>query len=351
MRDHGLLASLISPENTSTFTRLPTESEEGKSRPQSGSGSVRKIKVEYDTLICDDNGYDEPKGLCDESENDIPDKKYAEYTIDLFHGFDVKLDTEKYRDFCENPLEAFDRYIANIYDAQIAAINKKLLAKMCGLMGDYPLEPGRQSCNDPRTLEVLNADLGANPLFMSLLKATYSKMNRSEMPIIVGEGKLDMYADAREFSSVNNGGIDGSKSRPMRYYRDQDLHQVNPFDDGRDWMLTYLPGTFMFGEWFENVGIYDSQTRDGARMIHAPNEKTTVTIRGIKWDFFRLISECGNYVILRFQKHFDVCPRIPSDAFGDCQPWNYALAYVLGCGNTSCETVNETLVPMPTIVT
>lgn len=332
----GTTDALRSAQNTSGFTQIPTASSEGKARPTGASN--RKIQLRYVATDCDEDGMDEI-GECNLGDSASPLYKTSDFTVGLRHSWGFDLSETDFRDICESKEQGYADFFMAKYAHAKAGLNKKLIAPIAALMGNYPLT-GVDSKLTPIEVPVVDANGVFNPTGLALVQATYLQMERSETPIIVGAGKLDFAAAARAYSALNNSGIDASKLA-LNYFRDAAVNAS--YGDGTDNILTWMPGAIQFLEWFDNVGDFDKSIMHTVNGREVVKESTTtiITPDGIKWDMYYSY-DCRTHKY-RFQKWFDVA-SIPSDAFGACQDYNYALRFKLACGTIDCNDVNAATV-------
>ncbi len=333
----GTTDALRSKQNTSGFTQIPTESSEGKARPTGDSN--RKVQLRYVATDCDEDGMDEV-AECNLGESSSPLYKTADITVTRRHSWGFDLSETDFRDICESQEKGYaDFFMAKYAHSGKAGLNKKLIAPLSGLMGNYPLS-GDNSFASPIDIPVVDTNGTFNPTGLALIQSIYQQMERSDSPILVGAGKMDFATYAKLYSATNDKGIDATKLA-LNYFRDA---QVNvSLNDGDDHLFTWAPGAIQMVEWFDNVGSFDKtewMDVNGKKVV----KKATTTIMtpdGIMWDMYYEY-DCREHKY-RFQKWFDVA-AIPSDAFGACQDYNYALHFNLVCGTIDCDDINAAVV-------
>lgn len=327
----GTADALKSAQNTSGFTQIPTDSSDGKARPTDSSN--RTIHLRYVPTDCDEDGMDEVSE-CNLGEASGPLYKTAPVTVNLRHTWGFELSKSQFRDIQESTDQGFADMVMAKYAHAKAGLNKKLIAPISGLMGKYPLT-GVNSATSPIEVPVVTAAGVYNPTGIALVQSTYMQMERGEIPIIVGAGKMDFAAAAKVYSATNNDGIDATKLA-ANYFRDAYVNKA--YADGTDNILTWMPGAIQMVEWWDNVGDFAISTTmtENGKQVYEKINTTFITPDGLKWDMYYSY-DCGVHKY-RFQKWFDVA-SIPSDAFGACQDYNYALRFKLKCGDISCSDI------------
>lgn len=340
-RDAGAVKALYSPQNGGTLTVI----EDGKEKPSASSS--RKVKVKYTTKECS-TGSSTLITKCNLNQTAKSDPfKFADIEITGVYNWGFKLNDSEIRKMCENRVEFYNTVIKLKLDAAIQGYNAAVLAQLLPKMGKYPLS-GVESLVTPTTIPVVTTAGVANPAGLALIKTIYQQMNQTEDPIIVGAGKLDMLVNSLGYSSIANNGINAAGLQLKNIFRDANVNATGAFaGTGTDNILTWLPGAVRPVEYFQNSGDFietGPEITVGGKKYFA-HEYGRIELGGVVWDFF-MKRDCDEWQFA-FQKEFEVVP-LPADAFADCQDYNYALAFKLGCGDITCDLINDaTVAPEP----
>lgn len=330
----GTLEALTSNENRAG-TMFLTEGD--GARPTSTSN--RKIQARYVPKTCLDTDLSWSECSYGSPQNGL--WKTADITINRQVSWGFDLTESEYRDMCE---DLNDGYVAQFnaqYADQKQRLNNLAIIDVVAAMGNYPVS-GNNSVTTPITVPVATPAGAFNPAGYGLIQTNYNQMNIMQSPIVVGAGKLDYAKNAAFYSGLTNLGLDGSKGT-IPYFRDPNVNS-NFFNDGDDHALTWVPGSIILAEWHEFVGIYEKTEYFNINGQQAVEKALTtiVTPDGMKWDML-YVYDCGTHKY-RFRKWIGVAP-LPSDAFGTCQDYNYALHYLLGCADLTCNDINSLVGP------
>jgi hypothetical protein len=329
----GTLDALISPTNRAG-TMFLTEGD--AARPTATSN--RKIQARYVAKTCEDTNLDWSE--CTYGEPGRGLWKTADITVDRNVGWGFDLSESEYRDMCEDLNDGYIAQFNAMYADAKVRLNNLAIIDVVAAMGTYP--NGVNSLTNPVTVPVSTPAGAFNPAGFGLIQTAYNQMNIMQAPIIVGAGKLDYARNAGAYSGLTNLGLDGSTA-VAPYFRDPYVN-TSFFNDGDDHALTWAPGSIIAAEWFEFTGIYEKTTEmiiNGQRAVEK-SMTTIVTPDGLKWDML-YIYDCGVHKY-RFRKWLGVAP-LPSDSFGTCQSYNYALHYLLGCADLTCNDINSLVGP------
>lgn len=337
-RDAGTIKALYSTTNGGTVSVI----QDGKEKPS--ATSTRKVKIKYTAKDCTTGGTT-PISKCNLDGVAANDPfKYSDIKISGIYNWGFKINDETLRKLCENRTEFYNTIIKNKLDAAIQGLNAEYLKQAILKMGKYPLT-GVESLVTPKQIPVITSAGVANPAGLALIKSIYQQMNRSEKPIIVGAGKLDVLANALGYSGLASNGINGAAAELSNYFRDANVNSTGQFEgDGTDNILTWIPGALRPVEFYQNAGDhfeYGSEISVGGKKYFS-YEYGRAELGGIVWDFF-MKRNCDEWQFA-FQKEFEVF-SLPSDAFGACQDYNYALAFQLACGDLTCELINDSVTP------
>lgn len=332
----GATDALKSAQNTNGFQQISDSLTNGTARPTDTSN--RTVHIRYVTSECDDSDLGEI-GECNLGDAATPLYNTAKVTVTRSFSWGFDLSETQFRDMCEGKDQQFADMVMSKYARKKAGFNKQIVALLTGLMGNYPLT-GDASIANPIEIPVVDTNGAFSPTGLALVQATYAQMERMDTPIIVGAGKLDFASYAKAYSAANNAGIDPQKLA-LNFFRDASVN--TSFGDGDDHIFTWAPGAVQLVEWFDNEGLYE---RTETHMVNGREEvkkaKTTfLTPDGLKWDMYYEF-DCGLHKY-RFQKWFDVA-GIPSDAFGACKDYNYALHFLLSCGAITCNDITAATV-------
>jgi len=338
-RDAGATKALYSKQNGGTLTVI----EDGKERPSATSS--RKAKVKYTTKECS-TGTNTRIDKCNINQAAKADPfKFADVEITGVYNWGFKLNDSEIRTMCENRVEFYNTVLSLKLDAAIQGYNAAVLAQLITKMGKYPLT-GVESLVTPTTIPVVTTAGAANPAGLALVKTIYQQMNQSQDPIIVGAGKIDYMINALGFSGLASNGINGAaaSNQLKNIFRDANVNNTGGFNGtGTDNILTWLPGAVRPVEYYQNSGDFietGPEINVGGKK-YFQYEYSRIELGGVVWDFF-MKRDCDVWQFA-FQKEFEVVP-LPADAFADCQPYNYALAFQLGCGDLTCELINAATV-------
>jgi len=336
-RDAGATKALYSKQNGGTLTVI----EDGKEKPSAASS--RKVKVKYTTKECS-TGSNVPITKCNLNQAAKNDPfKNADVEITGVYNWGFKLNDSEIRTMCENRVEFYNTVLRLKLDAAIQGYNAAVLGQLITKMGKYPLT-GVESLVTPTTIPVVTTAGVANPAGLALIKTIYQQMNQNEDPIIVGAGKLDMLANSLAYSSLANNGINAAATQLKNIFRDANVNSTGAFSGtGTDNILTWLPGAIRPVEYYQNSGdfIETGPKINVGGKDYFQYEYSRIELGGVVWDFF-MKRDCDVWQFA-FQKEFEVVP-LPSDAFADCQAYNYALAFQLGCGDLTCDLINAATV-------
>lgn len=337
-RSAGATKALYSPINGGALAVI----EDGKEKPSATSS--RKVKVKYTTKECT-TGSTTPITKCNLTATDAGNPfKFADVEITKTFNWKFKINDEQIRTMCENRVEFYNTVLRLRLDAAIQGFNNVVLAQLATLMGKYPIT-GDESLISPINIPVVTSNGVANPAGLSLLKTIYQQMNQNDDAIIVGAGKLDFFGNALAYSGLSSNGINAGGATINNLFRDANVNNVAPFaGKGTDNILTWLPGAIRPVEFYQNSGdfVEKGATISVGGRNYYEKEYGQVELGGLKWDYF-MERNCDEWVFA-FQKQFEIVP-LPADAFGDCQNYNYALAFQLGCGDVSCDLINSVTTP------
>jgi hypothetical protein len=333
----GTLEALGSAQNRSGTMYLT----EGDGPRPALSTSNRTIQARYVPKTCEATGVTWSE--CSYGDPQDPLWKTANITVNRSADFGFDLSEDDYRNMCESLDDGWVAFFNAKYADAKARLNNLAVIDTVAAMGRYP-KSGNNSVTSPITIPVATPAGAFNPAGFGLLRTMYNQMNVTQAPIIVGAGKLDYAANAGIYSGLTNLGLDGSKGQ-FPYFRDPSLNDVF-FNDGDDHALTWMPGSIILAEWFEYPpnSIYEKTMTMIVNGVEVPEKSmgTIVMPDGTKWDML-YVYDCGVHKY-RFRKWIGVAP-LPSDAFGSCQPYNYALHVLLGCADLTCETINTIVGP------
>lgn len=328
---NGTLEALMSQRNGGVETIA-----DGKEAP--GSTSNRKYRLKYTTKECKvgDNVAATECNLGTIA-TDAPPYKEAEIEITGVYKFPIKLDEADYRSICESPAQGYTDILANKIDAAVTGYNNAVATQLALTMGDYP--SGDNSLTIPQSLYPLNSQKMFNPQMLAHLNQHYRKMKIADKPMVVAGsvGNFGFAMETRAFATANQNGINLAGGDVSGIYLDDSLNDLAVFPTGSEHLLSWAPGTIKLVEYFANVGDYRYvQTASVNGQERAIKEQSVVQLGGHTWDLL-MERVCGVWTYV-LQKRFEVV-GIPANAFATtCQTGNYALHFLLDCGDMSCST-------------
>lgn len=331
----GTVDALMSTANRSGTTALPTDAGD---RARLTSTSVRKLQLRYVVQDCalDSFTFDP----CNIPTLEGPTYKTADVTVTRSTQWGFQLTESEYREMCESKDQQYMDMVKVKYESAKRNMNQQAVALVKSAMGNYPLS-GDNSVTTPATINIVNAAGAANPGAIALIDSYYESMNILRKPMLVGAGKMSLAEKALAYSTGSDLGVDGSKTSIANFYRDTDVNAN--FGDGNDHLLSWVPGAIQFVGWNDYVGdyqVFKPEVINGRQGWEF--QKTTMLFDGILWDFVYNHSCAGVHTFM-WRKYFDIVP-LPSDAFGSCQGYNYALHFLLGCGDLTCNQINAATV-------
>lgn len=330
----GTLEALNSNENRSGTMQLV---QGDGARPTTTSN--RKVQARYVPKTCEESGVTFSE--CSYGSPQAPLWKTADITTNRQATFGFDLTESEYRDMCETLGDGYIAFFNAKYADAKARLNALAIVDVVGAMGTYPIN-GNNSVVTPITVPVSTPAGAFNPAGYGLIQTAYNQMNIMQAPIVVGAGKLDYAKNAAFYSGLTNLGLDGSKGT-VPYFRDPYINS-GFFNDGDDHALTWVPGSIILAEWHEYTGIYEKTEYFNINGQTAVEKSLTTIVMpdGMKWDML-YVYDCGVHKY-RFSKWIGVAP-LPSDAFGTCQEYNYALHFLLGCADLTCNDINSLVGP------
>lgn len=325
-RDAGIVKSLYSTANGGPLMVI----EDGKEKPSATSS--RHAKIKYTKKACD-IGDTDAIDPCDFDADEITNPfGHANVRIAGLYKWGFKLSDSELLTMCENRAQFFNTVLSNLLDAAIQGLDKAMMNQLVPLMGKYP--NGEESLVTPLTLPVVHANGTPNPVGIALAKTLFGQMNQNGPIVSVGAGYMDIIKNTVGFSTVNDGGINTGAFNLNNFFRDSNIN-AHASLTGVDNLLTWLAGSIRVVEFYQNAGdhIEKGPMIEVGGQKWYQSERSVVELGGVKWDYF-MKRDCGEWVFV-FQKEFEVVP-MPADAFADCQDYNYAMRFVMGCGDADC---------------
>lgn len=311
------------------------------------SATNKNVTVQYLTKDCDDSDLSS-LNKCDLSGGATPQLKFANYTVDEVVAHKWTINDSDFRNMCVNPTEHFGQILRMNFDQFLRKLDSKVIEALVPLMGSYPLgtEAGNNSNTNAYTLPLISASGTFNPTAIALLQEQYGAMGVSEDAIIVGRGYLSLAERILPFTGVNANGVNTAYRGGFANVHIDDLvDTVSPSTSAR--LLTWAPGAIQLLNWNEFTSDYAQwQTieRGGsfpAEMRSYKYQRTTIEIvPGLSVDFLYEYDDCNDLHHWALRSNFSVV-GMPSDAFGSCQDFNYALNFLQGCGDLTCGNLES----------
>lgn len=335
MTDIGATRALYSVQNGGVGLVI----QDGKEVPFSTGD--RKARIKYTTKDCTTGGSTLVDRCSFDASASADPFKYADIQFTGVYNWEFALDDNSFKTICENRQQFYDQILKNKVDSALKGYNNAILAQLVPLMGNYP--NGVDSLVTPIEIPVITSNGASSPTGLALLNTLYRKMNQSGIPIKVGAGYLDYAQEAIRFSALASTGINNGDINLQNFFRDASVNDVSGIT-GVDNLLTWLPGAIKIVEHYANTADneeFGAPIQVGGKEFRE-YEFSTVELGGLRWDYF-MKRICDKWVF-KFQKQFEVI-GLPSDAFGACQDYNYALRFALGCGDLDCAAIETACFP------
>ena len=335
----GTTDALLSPVNKKGLSLTQTINDGGL-KPV--TGGVRKVQLKYLKPTCDGDCPVTPATECNIPAGSANDLGFADFTVDDFCGFNFQLTDAEFYKMCENR----DSFILEQLNTRVNQakrnIEKKVITKINALMGTYA--DGTSSITAPKDIPFLNPDKTPNIGAFLAIQEAYMNKGYGDAPIWVSQS-LNILKLMKPFLGTANSGIDlGGVDVSRHFYSNLLDSTINaPLSTDQN-VLTWIPGTFQFVEYFEN----DRKTKyepttvtiNGKTITTAKEQLSTMMLGGWKWDvFFKY--DCGVHTWF-FQKYFDVF-QLPADAV--CDNTYPALKFLntcespIVCGSIECKDI------------
>jgi hypothetical protein len=293
----GFLDMLVSPENTSGFTAVPT-GDGGRRRTvdiiymqPDGPGSVT-ITESYDGANFTPNPNDD---FCDArtKKEPIVHTQIVRYKA---CATPLLLDTADMRRIC---YESTDQFRATLIMSQMdelnRAINGHIQAIMATKFGALAGTPTQTSPTAPYTPTIAPNPIytgpppGANYIHMAEVLQQYERIGGRRRPLVVGAGNIGLYARILNVGCCNQEGIDLSRaSGEFLYFRDE---QVNaPASPTGGWGVNnygvFSPGSVQLLTFTDNAGEFRNVSDTFA------HDTITDPVTGLTFDFNLLYKPC-----------------------------------------------------------
>lgn len=335
----GTVDALLSPVNKKGIQMTQTINDGGL---MPNGVNPRTVQLKYIKPTCDGDCPTTAPSECNITAGTANDIGYANFIVDDFCGFEFSLNDNDFYNLCEDRDQFILENLTNKANQAKRNIEAKVITKLNALMGEYA--DGTSSITAPKSIPFLNPDKTPNiGAFMAILES-YMNKGYSDNPIFVSQS-LNILKMMQPFlgqanSGINLGGLDLSR----HFYSNLLDSTINaPMVTDQN-VLTWVPGTFQFVEYFDNERkkkIEPMQLSINGRTVATAKEQlSTMVIGGWMWDvFFKY--DCGLHT-WNFNKRFDVF-HLPADAV--CDNTYPALKFInscidpIVCGTIDCTTI------------
>jgi hypothetical protein len=332
MRDAGATVALYSQINGGPAIIV----EDGKEKP--AAESSRKVKIRHSKKVCS-TGTTTPLTKCSITADAADDPfEYSDLEFTGVYNWKFKLDDTKIRTMCENRAQFYETVVRTRVDAAIQGLNAAILEQLVPLMGKYP-KSGNESLTTPITLPIISAAGVPNPAALALIKTQYRQMNQSAPVIHVGAGYADVALNALGYAGLANNGVNTGAFNLNNYFRDENVNAATDLAGTGDNLITWAAGAIKIAEYYQNGGDFVERgpvINVGGR-DYFEYEFGRIELGGVVWDFF-MKRVCDEWVFA-FEKQFQV---VGLPGFNtDCQDYNYALRYLMECGDMNCDLITS----------
>ena len=327
---NGMLEALRSAENKVGFTQMTDAVEESKRKPTTGQtpASVEvKVRKPSCLTVLETEG-----NLCDSGTATSDPYDYVEPTVDLVARLNGSMTAIEFDALCTGADERRVIVLEDFANDILENVNEQLINSAYAALGDY--SDGTASTGvGVQEIPLINTLGHLNSAAYAKISAEMRKQKFTGRPIFVGGEKLALSQDILPLGGTGtsrNVDVNAHKSVVSPYYDNQIDGLVGTLqtDPGESFGMAWATGSFQFLEWYRNTGLFENFKEDYA--------ETTITIRGMKFDYSIKYDECNHKWDFTLQKRFGLFYQ--PDANYACNVGTGKVLYKLGCGDIDCNT-------------
>jgi hypothetical protein len=326
--DGNLLMALKSPENVGNFN-LSDPRHFGKGRPQVGNDCV--VEVTYELPFCDD-AETTCLDVCDTQTVRGDSMAYLGVTVDYFRSYAGQFTDYDFQCLCEAPNERLTKRIDQAAQIITKSMVEHLAALMYAQVGSYSNGLASNDVANYESLPLLNPAGYSNPAGMTKVVNEHRLQRGRSNPFIVGGLALENWMRVRTVGGLNGQHPiqPGDQSFGANIVTDLDVDQAlkDIAGDNLDHAISWQPGAFQLLEWYENEGYMER--------FHDHYTFTTITIRGVKFDFYIRYEECTRTWKWVLCKAYDLF-SLGEALYAPCIIGNHKLHWTLDCAQFACE--------------
>lgn len=332
-----VIGALQSPINTQGFEAIQTRSPFGKQAP---SANNRKVEIKFRPKQC--NTVTSGIGsACEAATADADLMQLKTVNVSQYNHVKRTINRNLYRSLCESPNEVIGELYTEMALDLLRAENAYLAGQVIAGVGDY--FDGTDSAvggGTEKTIKLFTDT--ALPNVMGLFKVgnEYMRKGYTDKPILIGGTSLSGWNFAKPIFTGNPDGRDINRIDGFPAFVDHQIPvQANVIaNDGVERLVSFIPGTLQYVNWFNYEGEYVVQRQEGS--------KTRLTILENEFDFTIYDPFCDDsgddLVTLTLGRGFDLV-NLNTLAETDCGAQDSLLAWKVDCGDLPCTDVNENL--------
>lgn len=289
----GYLQALVSSQNTAGITQVPVDPGNGKKKTvrityiQRGSPSD---VVHTDSTVCDPQVFPEPL----ETTADV-----TKFIATKWFGFNV----EDMRLLCQADSEYRAMVMSSKIDILMVELDKKLIALQALNFGAF----NPVIYTGFKDVELLTSNGAAmNYVGEAQMEADFQALDTTDRPIVIGAGKLNLYAKMAQIGCCNDGGLNLAQAGNMDFFYDRFVDGIL----GANHFIGLVPGYVQLLTWNKYVGSYlvDNDPIYAQGTVTDPLTGITLDMKWV-YDY-----DCAEQYKVRFSLHYDLW-FIPTNSF------------------------------------
>lgn len=298
-----------------------------------GEGNFPKVYVEFTKPNCDTPCADiSAFGACGTGGSALSVEKidYLELQIDDSCGEEWSMTKAQFVELCGDGSQAA---LAEELRRNAATIKRNIATKgieaFLAAAGPYP--DGVESATSPKTVTVVNENGNIVPAGFAKIKGTYRKNKYGGKVLTVGSDMLATYFDVQALQGGGQnatGKVDPLPARDFTYDEGVDTVVQAALTTTDSYGFTFPEGAFGIVFWNEYTGINQES--------HENHLETTLSIDGIKYDFYITYSICDKEWKTGIKTHFTWLD-IPSNLY--CNGESYKWLWKFDCGVFDCDAI------------
>ncbi len=304
----GYLQALVSSQNTSGVTIVPVDPGNGKKKTVRITYIQRGVSsdiVHTDAANCDPQVFPEPL----ETTQDV-----TKFIATKWFGFNV----EDMRLLCEPDSEYRATVMSSKIDILMVELDKKLIALQSSNFGAF----NPVIYTGFKDVSLLNsAGSAVNYIGEANIEADFQALDSTDKPMVIGAGKLNLYAKMAKIGCCNDSGQDLSQAGNMDFFYDRYVDGIL----GANHFIGLVPGYVQLLTWNKYVGAYlvDNDPIYAQGTVTDPLTGITLDMKWV-YDY-----DCAEQYKVRFSLHYDMW-FIPTNSFASSDELsgvNFTLHY------------------------